>query len=147
MKTCNCGQSTPIVSYRRFLWVFLWHDSCNKGIKHSWKNFPLFLLFGSVVRALDFQLGVPGSIPTIGGKYFQLCFIPLLQLSCRKMGTRPGQDFIRRNLTTWREHVMCSEVLYFMYSNWNAYANSVDPDQTRINMVSDQGLHSLPLIK
>ena len=28
--------------------------------------------------------------------FFQLCFIPLLRLSCRKMGARPGLDFIRR---------------------------------------------------
>ena len=28
-------------------------------------------------------------------KFFQLCFIPLLRLSCRKMGARPGLDFIR----------------------------------------------------
>ena len=38
----------------------------------------------------------PGSIPTKGGIFFQLCFIPLLRLSCRKMGARPGLDFIRR---------------------------------------------------
>ena len=31
-----------------------------------------------------------------GGIIFQLCFIPLLRLSCRKMGARPGLDFIRR---------------------------------------------------
>ena len=35
-------------------------------------------------------------IPTKGGIFFQLCFIPLLRLSCRKMGARPGLDFIRR---------------------------------------------------
>ena len=40
--------------------------------------------FGSVVRALDFQPGGPGSIPTKGMTFFQLCFIPLLRLSCRK---------------------------------------------------------------
>ena len=51
-------------------------------------------LFGSVVRALDFYTGEPGSIPTTGGNCFQLCFIPLLRLSCRKMGARPGLDFI-----------------------------------------------------
>ena len=28
-------------------------------------------------------------------RFFQLCFIPLLRLSCRKMGARPGLDFIR----------------------------------------------------
>ena len=32
-------------------------------------------LFGSVVKALDFYLGGPGLNPTIGGKFFQLCFI------------------------------------------------------------------------
>ena len=42
-------------------------------------------LFSSVVRALDFYPGGPGSNPTIGGKFFQLCFIPLLRLSCRKI--------------------------------------------------------------
>ena len=31
-------------------------------------------------------MGGPGSNPTIGGKFFQLCFIPLLRFSCRKMG-------------------------------------------------------------
>ena len=38
----------------------------------------------------------PGSIPRKDGIFFQLCFIPLLRLSCRKMGARPGLDFIRR---------------------------------------------------
>ena len=47
-------------------------------------------IFGSVVRALDFYPGGPGSIPTAGARFFQLCFIPLLRLSCRKMGARPG---------------------------------------------------------
>ena len=41
-------------------------------------------LFGSMVRALDFY---PGSNPTIGRNFFQLCFIPLLRLSCRKRGS------------------------------------------------------------
>ena len=50
-------------------------------------------LFGSVVRALDFYPGRPCSNPTIGGKFFQLCFIPLLQLSCHKMLAHWGSDF------------------------------------------------------
>ena len=50
-------------------------------------------LFGSVVRALDFYPGRPCSNPTTGGKFFQLCFIPLLWLSCHKMGARPRLDF------------------------------------------------------
>ena len=50
-------------------------------------------LFGSVVRALDFYPGRPGSNPTVGRKSFQLCFIPLLRLSCRKTGDCPGLDF------------------------------------------------------
>ena len=37
----------------------------------------------------------PGSIPRKDGIFFQLCFIPLLRLSCRKMGARPKLDFIR----------------------------------------------------
>ena len=41
-------------------------------------------LFGSVVKALDFYSGRPGSDPTTGGKCYQLCFIPLLRLSYRK---------------------------------------------------------------
>ena len=41
-------------------------------------------LFGSVFRALDFYPEGPGSNPTIGAKFFQLCFIPLLRLSCHK---------------------------------------------------------------
>ena len=40
----------------------------------------------ALVRALDFYPGRPGSNPMIGGIFFQLCFIPLLWLSCRKMG-------------------------------------------------------------
>ena len=42
-------------------------------------------LFGSVVRALDFNPGRPSSNPTTSRKcfLFQLCFIPLLRLSCR----------------------------------------------------------------
>ena len=43
------------------------------------------LFSGSVVRALDFYPHRPGSIPMRGGKFFQLCFIPLLWLSCRKI--------------------------------------------------------------
>ena len=42
-----------------------------------------------------FNLEDPGSIPRKDGIFFQLCFIPLLRLSCRKMGARPGLDFIR----------------------------------------------------
>ena len=39
-----------------------------------------------MVRALDFYLDRPGSNPTIGRKYFQLCFIPLLRVSyCKKV--------------------------------------------------------------
>ena len=37
-----------------------------------------------MVRALVFYSGEPGSIPTAGVRCFQLCFIPLLRLSCRK---------------------------------------------------------------
>ena len=33
-------------------------------------------------------------IPRQEGIVFQLCFIPLLRLTCRKMGTRPRFDFI-----------------------------------------------------
>ena len=50
-------------------------------------------LFGSVVGALEFYPGGPGSIPTAGVKFFQLCFIPLLRFSCRKMKAKPGLDF------------------------------------------------------
>ena len=35
-------------------------------------------LFGSVVRPLEFYPDRPGSNPAMGGKFFQLCFIPLL---------------------------------------------------------------------
>ena len=34
--------------------------------------------------------------PRQAWKFFQLCFIPLLRLLCRKMGARPWLDFIRR---------------------------------------------------
>ena len=37
-----------------------------------------------MVGALDFYPNRPGSNPMIGGKFFQLCLIPLLHLSCRK---------------------------------------------------------------
>ena len=50
-------------------------------------------LFGSVVRALDFYPGRPGSNPTTGGNFFQLCFIPLLRLPCCKMGASPRFGF------------------------------------------------------
>ena len=43
----------------------------------------------SVVRPLDFYPGGPSSNPMDGGKFFQLCLIPLLRLSCCKMGARP----------------------------------------------------------
>ena len=36
---------------------------------------------------------------------------------------------------------------YFTYSERQAWANSVDPDQAPQNAASDQGLHCLPLIK
>ena len=38
-----------------------------------------------MVRALDFYLDRPGLNPIMGGDFFQLCFIPLLLLSCRKI--------------------------------------------------------------
>ena len=41
-------------------------------------------LLGSVVRALDFYPNRLRSNSTIGGNFFQLCFIPLLRLSCCK---------------------------------------------------------------
>ena len=50
-------------------------------------------LFGSVVRALDFYPGGPGSNPTTGGNFFQLCFIPMLRFSCKMVVARPGFDF------------------------------------------------------
>ena len=34
--------------------------------------------------------------PRKAWKFFQLCFIPLLRLSCRKMGAHPRLDFIRQ---------------------------------------------------
>ena len=40
-------------------------------------------LIASVVRVLDSYPDKLGSIPTTDGIYFQLCFIPLLRLSCR----------------------------------------------------------------
>ena len=36
---------------------------------------------------------------------------------------------------------------YFTYSDRQAWANSVDPDQTPQNAASDQGLHCLPLTR
>ena len=33
-------------------------------------------------------------IPQWAENFFQLCFVPLLRLSCRKMGARPGLDYI-----------------------------------------------------
>ena len=50
-------------------------------------------LFGLVVTVLDFYSDRPGSIPRKGGKFFQLCFIPMLRLPCCKMGASPGLDF------------------------------------------------------
>ena len=47
-------------------------------------------LFDSVVRALDFYPGRPGSNPTTGGSFYQLCLISLLRLSCRKIGGSSG---------------------------------------------------------
>ena len=35
---------------------------------------------------------------------------------------------------------------YFMYLNRQAWANSVDPDQTLQNAASDQGLHCHPVL-
>ena len=76
-------------------------DSLPRQITHSLYVYNQSLttasesrLFDSVVRALDFYLGGPGSIPTAGVRFFQLCFIPLLRLSCRKMGARPALDFM-----------------------------------------------------
>ena len=37
-----------------------------------------------MVITLDFYPDRPGSISTIGGKFFHQCFIPVLRLSCRK---------------------------------------------------------------
>ena len=41
-------------------------------------------LFDSVMRTLGFYPGRPGSNPTIGVFFFQLCFSYLLRHSCRK---------------------------------------------------------------
>ena len=49
-------------------------------------------IFGSVVRAMDFYPGRPGSNPIVSAIFFQLCFTPLLRLSCSKMGARPESD-------------------------------------------------------
>ena len=51
-------------------------------------------LFGSVVRASDFYPDRPSSNPTKGGNVFTLYLIPLLRLSCRKMGARLEKDLI-----------------------------------------------------
>ena len=60
-------------------------------------------LFGSVVRALDFYPNRPGSNPTTGGKFFQLCFIPLLRLHVVRWGPHPGSNFISPKMAS-RHH-------------------------------------------
>ena len=85
------------------------------------------ILFGSVVRALDFYPGGLGSIPRKDGIFFQLCFIPLLRLSCRKMGARPGLDFICRkwlhviindDFLPWKGGVLRPSTPTFDYLPW-----------------------------
>ena len=55
----------------------------------------------------------PGSIPMKSGIFFQLCFIPLLRLSCRKMGARPGfepgtsWDRVRFPRKAWKFFQLC----------------------------------------
>ena len=75
---------------------------------------------GSVVRALDLYLGRPGSNPTTGGKYFQLCFIPLLWLSCHKMGARPGWHFTSPKMAS-RHHK------WWLLKEWECYGLSLLP--------------------
>ena len=68
----------------------------------------------------------PGSIPTKGGILFQLCFIPSLRLSCRKMGARPGLDFISPKTASrhhkwwlpWKGGVLRPSTSTFDYLPW-----------------------------
>ena len=68
----------------------------------------------------------PGSIPRKDGIFFQLCFIPLLRLSCRKMGARPGLDFISPKMASrhhkwwlpWRGGVLRPSTPTFDYLPW-----------------------------
>ena len=50
------------------------------------------LLFGSMVRALNFYPGRPDSNNTIGVTFFSSMFHSL-RISCRKIGSRSGSDF------------------------------------------------------
>ena len=73
-----------------------------------------------MVRALYFYLDRSGLNPTISGKFFQLCFIPLLSLSCRKMGACLGSDFIRRK---WLRVI----INYDFLEEWECYGISLTP--------------------
>ena len=42
----------------------------------------------------NFHLDRPGLNPVIDRNFFQLCFIPLLRLLCRRKGAHPGLDFV-----------------------------------------------------
>ena len=79
----SCLRLSALADYAQLLSIYSIFDNC---VRES----ALWL------RALDFYPGGPGSIPTAGVRFFQLCFIPLLRLSGRKMGARPALDFIRR---------------------------------------------------
>ena len=37
--------------------------------------------------------------------------------------------------------------IYHMYFNWQAWSNSVDPDETPQNAATHQSLHCLPLVQ
>ena len=60
-------------------------------------------------------------------KCFQLCFIPLLRLSCRKMGAAPGLDFTSPKMASrhhhkwwlpWKGGVLRSSTPTFDYLPW-----------------------------
>ena len=57
------------------------------------------------------------------------------------------QLYVPSGLTVWvnKKKLFTLEIL--QYWNRQAWANSIDPDQMLQNMLSDQGLHCLPLIQ
>ena len=54
------------------------------------------------------------------------------------------QSFIPVNLTQSHKYDLR---IYHTYSDWQAWTNSADPDETPQNVASHQGLHCLPLIQ
>ena len=85
--------------------------------------------------------------------YRTTCLLCLEALGVRKVSKTSEMQFFSRFILTFRS-VRMAELLvlptyhiYLIYSDRQAWANSIDPDETPQNAASHLGLHCLPLIQ